>query len=91
MHGSKGVIKRVGGNSIRNRVGMFGRSEELLKKFKKLLVRVREMRRKVCMGGISTRLDENEEWWSRALDVNERVQVIYQYMDHQINLMNIFS
>ena len=48
------------------------------------------MRRKVCMGGISTRLDENEEWWSRALDVNERVQIIYQYMDHQINLMNIF-
>ena len=72
MHGFKGVIIRVGGKSIRNGVRMFGRSEELLKKFKKLLVRVREMRRKVCMGGISTGLDENVEWWW-ALDVNERV------------------
>ena len=61
VHRSKGVILYVGGNNIRNRNGMFEWSEVLLKKFKELLVRAKEMG-KVCVNGILPRLGENEEW-----------------------------
>ena len=44
---SKGVIILVGGNSIRNRDGTFERTEVLLKKYRELLVRANEIRKKV--------------------------------------------
>ena len=49
MHESRDVIIHVGGNSIRNKDGKFERSEILLKKYKDLLVRTREIGKKVCL------------------------------------------
>ena len=42
-YGSRGVIIHVGGNSIRNRVGTFERSEILLKKYREILARAKEI------------------------------------------------
>ena len=33
------------------------------------------------MSGILPRLGENEEWWSRALGVHERVHMLYHNMN----------
>ena len=33
------------------------------------------------MSGILPRLDENEEWWSKALGVNERVHMSCESMN----------
>ena len=51
----------MGGNNIRNRDGTFERSEVLLKKYRELLVRAKEIGKKVCVSGILLRLGENEE------------------------------
>ena len=61
-----------------NKDGRFERSEVLLKKYRELLARAREMGRKVCVNGI---LGENEEWWSRALGINERVKALCPNMN----------
>ena len=61
--GSRGVIIHVGGNIIRNGDGTFERTEILLKKYRELLVRVKEIGKKVCVSVILPRLGENEEWW----------------------------
>ena len=61
MHGSRDVIIHGGGNNIRNKDGIFERSEALLKKYKELLGRDREMGKKVYVSGILPRLGENEE------------------------------
>ena len=45
MHGSRDFI-HVGGNNVRNKDGMFERSEILFRKYKGLLVRAREMGKK---------------------------------------------
>ena len=71
----------MGGNSIRNKERTFERSEISLKKYKELLVRAREMGRKVCVSGILPRVGENEEWWSSALGVNERMKALCQNMN----------
>ena len=76
LHKARNVIVHVGGNSIRNKDGTFERSEILLKKYKELLVRAREMGKKLWVASILTRLGENEEWWSRALGVNERMKAL---------------
>ena len=60
--GLGGVILHVRGNSVRNRNGTFERTEVLLNKYRELLVRVKEIGKKVCINGILPRLDENEEW-----------------------------
>ena len=74
VHGFRGVIYiYIGGNSIRNGDGTFERSNVLLKKYKEFLIRVKEIENKVCVSRILPRLGENEEWWLRALGVNERV------------------
>ena len=49
------------------------RSEKLFKKFKEILVGAREMGKKVCARVILPRLSENEEWYSIALGLNERM------------------
>ena len=54
VHGSRDVIIHVGEN--RNKYEMFEKSEILLRKYKDLLVRVREMGKKVCINGILPRL-----------------------------------
>ena len=60
---SKGVILHVGENSIRNRDGTFEGTERLLlKKYRELLVRAKEIGKKVCVIGILPRLGENEVW-----------------------------
>ena len=46
----------------------------LLKKFKKLSVRAKKMRKEVCVIRIIPRLSENQEWWLKTLDVNERIE-----------------
>ena len=33
------------------------------------------------MSEILPRLGENEEWWSRAIGVNERVHILCKYLD----------
>ena len=71
----------MGGNSIRNRDGTFERSEVLLKIYRELLVRAKEIGKKVCVNGILSKLGENEEWWSRAIGINERVQLLYESMN----------
>ena len=55
-HGSRVVIIHVGGNSIRNRDGKFERSEILLKKYRVLLIRAKEIGKNVCVNGILPRL-----------------------------------
>ena len=48
-HGSGGVIIHVGGDSIINRDETFERSEIILKKYRKLVVRTKEIRKRgVC-------------------------------------------
>ena len=42
-HGSRKIIIHAGGNSIRNMNGMFQRSEILLKKYKELLIKGKEI------------------------------------------------
>ena len=81
VHGSRDVIIHIGGNNIRKRDGTFERSEVLLKKYRELLARAREMGKKVCVSAILPRLGENEEWWSRALGINERVKALCQNMN----------
>ena len=80
-NGSMGVILHVGGNSIRNRDGTFERTEGLLKKYRELLVRAKEIRKNVCVSGILPRLGENEKWGSRAEGVNERVDMLGESMN----------
>ena len=63
---SRGVIIHVG----KNRYITFEKSEILLKKYRELLVRAKEIGKKVCVSGILSRLCENEEWWLKALGVN---------------------
>ena len=77
---SREVILHVGENSIRNRDGTFEMTEILLKKYKELLVRAKEIGKKVCVSGILPRLGENEEWWSRAIGVNESVHMLCESM-----------
>ena len=67
----------VGGNNIRNRDGTSERSEILLKKYMEPLVRAKELEK----GLLLPRVGENEEWWSRALGVNERVPMLYESMN----------
>ena len=52
VHGSRDAIINVGGNSIRNKDGTFERSKILLKKCKELLVRSKEIGKKICVTGI---------------------------------------
>ena len=80
-NGSRRIILHVGENSIRSRDGMFERTEILLRKYWELLVRVKEIGKKVCVNGILPRLGENEEWWSRAIGKNERVQMLCKNMN----------
>ena len=61
VHGSRDVIIHVEGNNIRNKDGMFERSEILFRKYKELLVRAREMGKKICVNGILPKLGENEK------------------------------
>ena len=49
---------------------MFERSEILSKKYRELLVRAKEIGKKVIVSETLPRLNENEEWWSRAIGVN---------------------
>ena len=58
-----GVIIHVGGNSIRNKDETFERSEILLKKYRELLFRAKEIGKKVWLNGILPRLAENRQWW----------------------------
>ena len=81
VHGSRDVIIHLEENNIRNKDGMFERSGILLKKYNKLLVRVREMGKKICVSGVLPKLDENEAWWSRALGINERIKVLCPNMN----------
>ena len=39
------------------------------------------MGKKECVSAILPRLGENEEWWSRALSINERVKALCQNMN----------
>ena len=75
-HGSREVIIHVGRNSIRNRYGMFEWSEILLKKYRELLVRAKEIGKKVCVSGILPRLGKNEELWARGKVINERLHML---------------
>ena len=36
---------------------------------------------KVCVSGILPRLDVNEEWWSRAIGINERILMLCESMN----------
>ena len=74
---SRGVIIHVG----KNRYITFEKSEILLKKYRELLVRAKEIGKKVCVSGILPRLDENEEWWSRVRGVNEREYMLCDSMN----------
>ena len=49
--------------------------------FRELSFRAREMGKQVCVSGILSRLGENEKWWLRALNVNERIKVLCQSMN----------
>ena len=65
--------------------GTFERTEALLKKYWELLLRAKEIGKKVCVSGILPRLCENE-WWARAIGVNGRVHIlcesiIFTYID----------
>ena len=71
------VMINVGGNNIRNRDGTSERSEILLKKYMEPLVRAKELEK----GLLLPRVGENEEWWSRALGVYERVPMLYESMN----------
>ena len=72
--GFREVILHVGRNSIRSMDETFEKSEILLNKFKELLVRGKEMGKKV-------RLGENEKWYLRALGVNARIQMLCESMN----------
>ena len=80
-NGSRGAILHVGGNSIRSRDETFERIEILLSKYRELLVRAKEIGKKVCVSGILPRLGEKEEWWSRAMGINERAQMLCESMN----------
>ena len=56
---------------------MFERTEILLKKYRELLVRAKEVGKKVCVSGILPRLGENEEWWSRAKGIYMKGCICY--------------
>ena len=46
------------------------------------MVRVREMGKKVCESEILPKLCENEEWWLRALGLNEMMQMLCQNINN---------
>ena len=63
-------------------IGMeYLKSEILLKKYRELLVRAREIGKNVCVNGILLGLSENEKWCSRAIGVNKRVHMLYESMN----------
>ena len=50
-------------------------------KYMELLVRGKKMSKKICVNGILPRVGKNEEWWSRALGVNERMHMFCESMN----------
>ena len=65
---------------IRSGDRMFERSE-ILKKYRKLIVREKKIGKILCVNRILSRLNENEEWRSEALGVNERVHILCRSMN----------
>lgn len=74
----RAVVIQVGVNNIGPK-----RSEELVEQYKALLAKLQESRKPVVVTGILPRAGATQEWYSRALAVNERVSVVCQAMGFQ--------
>ena len=84
-------VLHVGGNDVRNRDGKFNRSEEVIKKYQKMLAKCKEKSRKTIVTGILPRPSENIEWLSRAIAMNDRIKKTCNNLELQfIDLWDIY-
>ena len=77
------VIVHVGTNDIGYR-----RSEELIEHYRELIQILKSSRRKCCLTGILPRLGTGDEWKSRALGINNRIQSICR--DENVDFLDLW-